>query len=133
MIGFALLVFAVAVAVGASPAPQTPARVRPPAAVECARDHLTAYVGVVLGYRREADRTSIRIRTDWGTTEDVTIAHPGSDPGRWFLVEGQPFQPADTARIEGRPGKLRAGVRAAAWVCDDGRNPIVDWNPPRER
>jgi hypothetical protein len=128
-----LAALALAAVVAASPARPSASRVRPPASIECPRDHLTAYVGVVLRYRREADRTGIRIRTDWNTTEDVTIVHPGADPGRWFLVEGRPFQAADAALIEERPGQLRAGVRAAAWVCDDGRNPVVDWTPPRER
>lgn len=112
---------------------QGPPRMPPPAAVECARDHLTAYVGTVVRYQREADRTSVRIRTDWDTTETVSIRHPGSDPSRWFRIEGKPFRSQDMARIEDKPGQLRAGLRAAAWVCDDGRNPIVDWNPPTER
>lgn len=112
---------------------QAAPRVRPPAAIECGRDHLTAYVGTVVRYQRGADRTSIRIRTDWDTTETVAIRHPGSDPTRWFLIEGKPFRPTDTGVIEERPGQLRAGMRAAAWVCDDGRNPIIDWKPPTER
>jgi len=113
-------------------AAQAPPRLRPPDAVQCARDHLTAYVGTVIRYQRERDRTSIRIRTDWDTIEDVSIRHPGSDAARWFLFDGKPFPAADMALIEGRTGQLRAGMRAAAWVCDGGDNPIVDWNPPRE-
>jgi len=129
-----LALIALAAAACLAPARQPEARLRPPAAVECPRDHLTSYVGVVQRYRRESNRTELRIRTDWDTTEDVAIAHRGAaDPSRWFLIEGKPFQPADWARLEESPGRLRAGTRAAAWVCDDGRNPIVDWSPPRER
>lgn len=106
-------------------------RVRPPSELECPRDHLTVYIGQVQRYQRGPGRTTIRIRTDEATTETVAIAHPGSsDPSRWFLIERQPFTPADWARIEQRPGRLRTGMRAAAWVCDDGRNPLVDWQPP---
>ena len=110
------------------------ARQRPPPSAECPRDHLTVYSGVVLRYQRSLGLTKLRIRTDWDTTEDAHIKHPGSnDPSAWFLMEGKRFEPADWGRIEERPGTLRAGMRAAAWVCDDGRNPVVDWNPPRER
>ncbi len=129
----AFLAVAIAAMTGASPAQPRDARLRPPAAVDCPRDRLTSYVGVVQRYRRAPDRTELRIRTDWETTEDVAIAHRGSnDPSRWFLMEGKPFQAGDWARLEEGPGRLRAGMRAAAWVCDDGRNPIVDWTPPRE-
>ena len=92
------------------------------------------YAGVVQGYSRGVGRTTLRIRTDYDTTEDVTILHPGTkDPGRWLLFEGRAFGPGDWSRVEKRVGKLRANMRAAAWVCDDGRNPIVDFNPPPER
>lgn len=108
------------------------ARLRPPAEATCPPDHLTMYGGQVQRYRRLLNRTEIGIRTDWGTTETVTIKHPGSnDPSRWFLVERKPFEAADWPRIERRAGQLQPGLRAAAWVCDDGRNPLVDWQPPR--
>ncbi|OGA98856.1 MAG: hypothetical protein A3E25_23575 [Burkholderiales bacterium RIFCSPHIGHO2_12_FULL_69_20] len=122
----------VAAGPGALMAQRTEARVRPPAEVDCPRDHLTVYIGQVQRYQRGPGRTTMRIRTDEATNETVTIAHPGSsDPSRWFLIERQPFTAADWARIEQRPGQLREGVRAAAWVCDDGRNPVVDWQPSR--
>lgn len=118
----------------AAAAPADASRTQPPSESGCGRDHLTVYAGQVLRYRRVVGRTEIRIRTDWETTEDVTLRHPGSDdPSPWFLFERRPFEPADWARIEAQPGRLRPGVRAAAWVCDDDRNPTVDWNPPRER
>lgn len=107
-------------------------RVMPPADSACPRDQLTLYAGEVLKYSRGPGRTEIRIRTDWQTTESVLLKHPGStDPSRWFLIHRQPFTPADWPRIEVAPGKLRSGLRVAAWVCDDGRNATVDWTPPR--
>ena len=108
-------------------------RLRPPEAVECPRDQLTLFAGLVLKYRRDPGLTELLIRTDAGTTEVAAIKHSPSEPiTRWFLLEGRRFEPADWARIEQSPGKLRAGMRVAAWVCSDGRLPILDWNPPRE-
>jgi hypothetical protein len=115
-------------------APQRDARVRPPAQIECARDrhHLTSYTGSVLSFVRGTDRTTMQIRTDWDTTEEVVITHKGSDPVRWFLLHGSPFGQADWTRITDADGQLRKGMRATAWVCSDGSNPIVDWDVPRE-
>ena len=107
-------------------------RVRPPPGLECPRDQLTLYGGEVRHYQRTSARTRITIATDWGTTETVTLPHAGRpDASAWFLLRGQAFQPGDWALIESRPGRLRAGMRAAAWVCDDGRNATVDWQPPQ--
>lgn len=115
----------------AAGAPSAPVRVLPPTAVDCPRDRLTLYAGRVLVYRRTLGRTELRLRTEWDTTEAVVLSHPGSnDPSRWFLIERAPFTAADWARIETAPGRLRPGLRAAAWVCDDGRAPIVDWILP---
>ena len=110
----------------------TPARVRPPPALECSRDQLTLYGGEVKRYQRSKGLTKITIATDWGTTESVSLKHPGqADASPWFLLQGEAFKPDDWPRIETSPGRLRAGMRAAAWVCDDGRNATVDWQPPR--
>lgn len=131
---------AIALAAGATTAPaaEAPARggarLRPPPLVDCPRDLLTVYAGQVTALRRSGKRTMIRIRTDWATTETVAVPHGArADPGDRFLIEGRPFEAADWARIVTRAGQLRRGVRAAAWVCDDGRPPVVDWQPPRER
>jgi hypothetical protein len=108
------------------------ARVRPPAEQSCPPNQLTLYGGQVLSYNRAKGKTVIRIRTDWNTTETVTLRHPGSDdPSRWFLLGQQPFTVADWMHIEKKPGHLRPGLRVAAWVCDDGRNATIDWAPPR--
>jgi len=108
-------------------------RVAPPPKVDCPRDHLTSYTGEVAQYRRGVTKTGLSIRTDWGTVETVRIDHSGSQDGRaWFLIGGKTFEPSDWKRIEISVGQVRAGVRATAWVCDDGRNPIVEWLTPRE-
>lgn len=116
---------------GAAAATFAQPRLRPPDASACPRDHLTSYDGRPLRYSRQMGRTRITIRTDADTTEAVSIRHKGTDdPSRWFLLAGQPFQPGDWARIESKPGKLRPGWRVIAWVCDDGRPPVLDWQPP---
>lgn len=108
-------------------------RVAPADGVGCARDNLTLYSGRVVSYRREPEQTTLRIRTDWGTDEAVSIRHPaGKDPSPWFLIERGPFTAADWARIEASPGKLKPSMRAAAWVCNDGSPSVVDWQPPRQ-
>ena len=108
-------------------------RLAPPEAVKCPRDNLTVYEGRVVAYRRAAAQTSLRIRTDAGTNESVTVRHGrGEDPSRWFLLWAEPFRPADWRLIESRRGRLRAGMRANAWVCNDGSNPVIDWRPRRD-
>jgi hypothetical protein len=102
-------------------------RVRPPDAVTCPRDRLTVYTGRVLSMDRRRDSTSLVIATDWKTTERVTISHPdGGDPAVSFLMKGKPFAVSDWPAIA-TDGKLRADARASAWVCGDGRNPVIDW------
>lgn len=107
-------------------------RQRPPATFACPANNLTSYSGVVTRYTRAVGKTTLRIRTDWDTTEDVTLAHAGTDdPSAQFQMNGAPFTPADWVRIEQRTGVLRNGTRAAAWVCSDGQV-MVDWNVRRE-
>jgi rhodanese-related sulfurtransferase len=113
----------------ASAAAPNRGRLRPPPQIRCDRNDVTVYEGRVLSYRRGTGKTTLRMRTDSDTTENVVLRHPGSsDPSRWFLVNGQPFRAADWKRIERSRGVLRAGVRANAWVCSDGKA-IVDWRP----
>jgi hypothetical protein len=109
-----------------------PGRVTPPGVVECAPDRLTAYIGTVTRFSRERDRTTVEIRTDWDTTEQVVIAHQADGPERWFLLRTKPFGPDGWKAIESAPGQLRRGIRASAWICENGKNPIVDWNPAAE-
>jgi hypothetical protein len=108
-------------------------RLRPPGKVECSRDHLTHYTGKVVEYRRQWDLTTLRIATDWGTIEAISLAHAGSDdPSGRFLIEGETFEPSDWDRVESSRGRVRTGIRASAWVCDDGSSPVIDWLPPKE-
>jgi len=107
-------------------------RSRPPEQFTCNRNDLTSYTGVVIAYTRETGRTTLRIRTDWDTTERVTLRHSGSDdPSAFYRMGGQPFTPSDWTRIERSKGAVRPGTRASAWVCADGRT-MIDWNVPRE-
>jgi len=125
------VLLAMMLAAGDASAASGATRVQPPAAVACARDQVTSYNGSVLRYARKLGHTELRIRTDWDTNETVRLRHPGTDdPSPWFLLAGQPFQPSDWARIESRSGRLQPGLRVVAWVCSDGRNPLVDWQPP---
>jgi hypothetical protein len=111
---------------------QEAARPRAPESFSCDRNKLTSYTGVVRTYRRQTGSTTLTIRTDFDTTEQVSLTHPGTDdPSRFFRMLGEPFTPADWNRIESRKGVLREGTRAAAWVCADGRV-MVDWAVPSE-
>jgi hypothetical protein len=112
-------------------AQERPGRVRPPEGVTCPPNNLTVYTGRVTAMSHLSDATSITIATDWNTTERVVIRHPDSrDPDAAFLIAGKPFVRADWDVIAPK-GKLRDGARASAWLCKDGRNPIVDWEKPR--
>ena len=109
-----------------------PSRPRAPETLDCPRDSLTSYTGEVVDYARRLGGTTLRIRTDWGTTEAVTVPHPGTDdPSAAFHIDGRPFTAADWPRIERDHGRLRERMRATAWVCATGRL-RVDWDVPRE-
>ncbi len=110
---------------------QDAGRVRPPETVTCDRNNLTVYSGKALSYTRSAGRVTLRIRTDWDTTETVSLRHSRkSSPARWFLLRGAAFTNSDWNKIESSKGRLLQGMRASAWVCSDGRAPIIDWQPP---
>lgn len=105
-------------------------RQRSPEEFACPRNDLTVYTGVVTRYERRLGRTTLRISTDWDTTEDVTLTHAGTDDASaLYRYMGKPFTAADWARIEQSKGVLRTGTRAAAWVCADGKV-MVDWGVP---
>jgi hypothetical protein len=127
-----LLVLSV-IAQGPEPGPApVQARQRPPEEFACPRNDLTVYTGLVTRYERSLGRTTLRIRTDWDTTENVTLTHAGSDDASaWYRYMGKPFTAADWARIERSKGVLIAGIRAAAWVCADGKV-MVDWGVRKE-
>lgn len=105
-------------------------RLAPAPPVSCPRDQLTSYTGRVISYRRTPEALSLTIRTDWDTTEKVRLAPPALDHLR---LGGVPFTADDWVRIEGSPGHHRRELRATAWVCEDGRPPLIDWQPPGAR
>jgi hypothetical protein len=102
-------------------------RLAPPPAVTCPRDHMTSYTGRIVSYRRTAEALVLTIRTDWDTTERVQLAPLRPDH---LLVHGAPFAATDWVRIESSPDHARPDLRATAWVCGDGRPPVIDWQPP---
>src|SRR5262245_37664871 len=105
-------------------------RLRPPAVLQCSRDHLTSFQGRILDYKRGEQDMTIRVRTDEQTTESFTLKWANSEKAETsFLMEGERFKPEDWKRIESAPGKLRDGMRIIVWVCDDGSKPVFDWRP----
>jgi hypothetical protein len=105
-------------------------RLRPPAGLKCDDNHLTSFTGKILYYQRRPGRISLRMRTDEATTESFTLRFPKTaDASKWFLINSQPFQESDWTLVERARSRLRPGMRATVWVCDDGSTPIVDWRP----
>ena len=107
-------------------------RIMPPTKLKCDRSDLTSYDGRVLAYRRRKGSTFLRIRTNFDTTEDVTIRHPGTDnPSEFYLINGRTFMRSDWRRIEKSAKILRRGTRANVWVCRGNLavQPVVDWRP----
>ena len=113
--------------------PQEPrGRIRPPSGLKCDRNDLTVYDGKVLAYRRRKGSTFLRMRTNFDTTEAVTLRHPGTDdPSEFYLLNGEPFTRSDWRRIEKREKVLKPGMRANVWVCrgNPAIQPAVDWLP----
>ena len=105
-------------------------RIAPPARAACADGNLTSYFGKVVGYKRGANSTWLKIATDYGSVEAVTVPHGGArTAAKQFLFRGQAFTAKDWPRIESKPGVLRPGTRATAWVCEGSKQaPLVDWN-----
>lgn len=107
-------------------------RVAPPPGLKCDLNNLTLYDGEVVKYERKPGSTYLRIETNFDTTEEVTLKHPGTDdPAALFLINAGPFKPSDWAKIERAKRKLRPGLRANVWVCvgNPSIQPVVDWRP----
>ncbi|HEX8293126.1 MAG TPA: rhodanese-like domain-containing protein, partial [Pyrinomonadaceae bacterium] len=107
-------------------------RVAAPAGLRCGINDLTLYDGEVVKYQRKPGSTYLRIETNFDTTEEVTLRHPGTDdPAALFLINAEPFKSSDWAKIETARRKLRPGMRANVWVCigDPSVQPVVDWRP----
>lgn len=107
-------------------------RLMPPSGLECTRNNLTVYDGKVLAYRRRKGSTFLRIRTNFDTTETITLRHPATDdPSKFFLLNGEPFTKDDWRGIEKREKVLKSSMRANVWVCrgHPAIQPVVDWRP----
>jgi hypothetical protein len=100
-------------------------RYMPPPAVACDRNHLTSYTGEVTRYSRKGHNIRLTLNTDAGTTETVSFKS-----GDKILINADEMKEADWKYVEEREGKLRAGMRATAWICQGGR-PVLDWQPPQ--
>jgi hypothetical protein len=103
-----------------------------PEGLKCGLDDLTLYDGEITAYERRPGSTFVRIKTNFDTTEEVTLRHPGADdPSKLFLLNGEPFRPADWAKIEGAKHTPRPGMRANVWVCVGNTEiqPVIDWRP----
>lgn len=107
-------------------------RVAAPKGLKCDLNDLTLYDGEVVAYERKRGATFLRINTNFDTTEEVTLKHPGTDdPSSLFLINGEAFRRADWRKVESAKSKLRPGMRANVWVCvgDPEVQPVVDWRP----
>ncbi|HEV2801558.1 MAG TPA: hypothetical protein VGW12_13715 [Pyrinomonadaceae bacterium] len=133
LLSLLMLCVSVAATSGSRPSQQPRGgRVAPPPALSCDRSDLTLYDGRIVAYRRRRGSTFLRIRTNFDTTEEVTIRHPGTDdPSKFYLLNGQPFTKSDWRRIERGNKILIRNMRANVWVCRDNPSiqPIVDWQP----
>lgn len=116
-------------------APAAPARaqgrLRPPEVVTCDRNRLTSFAGRVTALQRGRDETVLKMDSDADTKETFRLSHAGQDVRSLFFLEGKPFEESDWAVIlDGK--KPRKGARATVWVCQDEKNPKVDWRRPAE-
>jgi hypothetical protein len=120
--------------VAAEPATRSAGRIRPPATLTCDINHVTSWSGVVSGYLPLPKTTWLQISTDDDTIEETTIDHDGKpDASAHYLLWGEPFTATDWPKIEKSKGMLIKGIRAVAWICDDGKTaPVIDWQPPQD-
>jgi hypothetical protein len=115
----------------AEPVPSREGRLRPPP-LACDINQTTSWTGRVTGYRRDAKGLWFRIATDEDTVEEATLAgRTQADWAKQFLLRRTTFNAGDWSRIERKPGVLIEGMRATAWICEDGKTPpVIDWQPP---
>jgi hypothetical protein len=87
-------------------------------------------MGEVAAYSRTADAVKLTIDTEWNTTEPVEMRlKAGEQFADRFRLDGEAFAAEDLARIEVEPGKLKPGMRANVWVCEDSGPAWIDWRP----
>ena len=101
------------------------ARYMPPAAVGCGRNNLTAYTGDVTSYSRKGGKIRLTMKTDESTVETVAF-----EPGDKILLNAEVMREGEWTKVEVKEGRLKAGMRATAWICRGGR-PVLDWQPPQ--
>lgn len=106
-------------------------RLRPPASLKCDRNQLTSYSGVVTSFRQLRGRTTISLRTDWDSTETFTLRHARRNrtPYELMLLRAEPFTQQDRAEVFTSNGRIKPNMRVNVWVCEDGTNPVIDWQP----
>jgi hypothetical protein len=136
-VSLGLLALALAAGAGTSAAAARTAddggRMRPPAQLSCGRSSITSYFGHVVAYRRSAKQAWLRIATDYGTTEEVSVPLASATDTSRFLMHGQPFGTRHWFAIETKPGVLRPGTRATAWVCGESKTAaLIDWSGATE-
>jgi hypothetical protein len=86
---------------------------------------------VVTRYSRTLERVKLLISTDSNTRESVEVKlDAGAKAQDYFLINGEPFEMEDFAKIEIEPSRLKDGMRAIAWVCQGDRPAMIDWRPP---
>lgn len=106
-------------------------RLRPPEAVTCDRNRLTAFSGTVAQWSRDDAGARLTLDTDAETRERFSLQfEKGRPPDRLFLLGGNAFRSEDWAKVEVSRGRVRPGMRATVWVCEGSANPIVDWRLP---
>ncbi len=116
---------AVLLALLAEPVTAQRGRFMPPGVVGCDRNNLTSHIGEVTRYTRDASGIRITLKTDEATVESLRF-----EPGDKILLNGEEMKESGWREIEDKAGKLKAGMRAIAWICRGGR-PVLDWRPPQ--
>ena len=123
-----LLLVLVLLTLGCSPGVEAQrARLMPPAALSCDRDHLTSFEGrlerLELGdaYHRAV------LRTDWDSMETFELPFEGDEP--CYLLDGQVMAPGTWRELLPDPEHPPAGLRVIAWVCEAPATVTLDWRP----
>jgi hypothetical protein len=105
-------------------------RLRPPDSLNCDRNKLTSFTGIVNQWSRDDAGARLAMRTDAETNESFVVRFDKPPHERWFLLEGQVFRSEDWAKVESFRGRLLPGMKATVWVCEGSANPVTDWRPP---
>lgn len=106
-------------------------RLAVPDYVECDRNALTSWFGLVTEYQRTDEGIRLEMATDFDTQEQLDLKISDQDRLLSRLrIDGRPFKSGDWPLIEDVDGTLRKGVRATIWVCEESEIlPIINWQP----